>query len=176
MKIRVVTMGVVLSFVLVTLWISLDYRNDSRKIEVVNNFEIPKKIPIEKQAQKPNVKIEMVEVKVEEWVSLGEFTITAYCPCEKCCGKCDGITKTGTIATQGRTIAVDPNVIEYGTTVMIDGNEYVAEDCGGAIKGNHIDVYFDSHDEALEFGIQKAEVLIKNESTIFVVANSTNVN
>lgn len=87
-------------------------------------------------------------------------TATAYCPCEKCCGKTDGITATGTRATAGRTIAVDPTVIPYGTEVIINGNTYVAEDCGGAIKENRIDVYFDTHEEALQFGRQKINVKI----------------
>lgn len=88
-------------------------------------------------------------------------TATAYCACENCCGKADGITATGTKATAGRTIAVDPSVIPYGTEVIINGHTYVAEDCGGAVKGNCIDIYFDSHAEALEFGRQQLIVSIK---------------
>ena len=88
------------------------------------------------------------------------FKLTAYCACAKCCGKTDGITASGTKATQGRTIAVDPRVIPYGTKVIINGNTYIAEDCGGAIKENRIDVYFDSHSEALKFGVQYADVTI----------------
>ena len=92
---------------------------------------------------------------------LGKFKLTAYCACENCCGKSDGITATGTKATQGRTIAVDPSIIPYGTTVIINGDEYVAEDTGGAINGNVIDIFFDNHDEALEFGVQYANVYVK---------------
>jgi 3D (Asp-Asp-Asp) domain-containing protein len=88
------------------------------------------------------------------------FRVTAYCPCSKCCGKSDGITATGVKATQGRTIAVDPRYIPYGTEVIINGNTYVAEDCGGAIKGNRIDIYFDSHQEALAFGVQYLEGVV----------------
>lgn len=91
-------------------------------------------------------------------IDLGKYKLTAYCACVKCCGKEDGITATGTVATQGRTIAVDPQKIPYGTEVLIDGHVYVAEDCGGAIKGNRIDVYFDSHTEALEFGVRYMEL------------------
>lgn len=92
-------------------------------------------------------------------VDLGEFKLTAYCPCQKCCGKwSNGITSTGVTAQPNRTIAVDTDVIPYGSTVIIDGKEYVAEDCGGAIKGNRIDVYFDTHKEALEFGVQHRNV------------------
>lgn len=107
----------------------------------------------------------MVEVEPKT-TSLGEFKLTAYCTCSKCCGKwADGITATGTEATPGRTIAVDPKVIELGSTVIINGTEYIAEDIGGAIKGNRIDVLFPTHQEALEFGIQYAEVTIKKGTT-----------
>ena len=100
------------------------------------------------------------EENAPQMVSLGEYKITAYCPCAKCCGKSDGITATGMLARQGRTIAVDPQKIAYGDRVIINGHTYTAEDCGGAIKGNRIDVYFDSHEDALEFGVQYAEVFL----------------
>jgi 3D (Asp-Asp-Asp) domain-containing protein len=90
------------------------------------------------------------------------FKVTAYCPCMKCCGKADGITATGTVATAGRTIAVDPTVIPYGSQVILNGTTYVAEDCGGAIKGNKIDMFFDTHEEALQWGVKYIEgVVIK---------------
>lgn len=100
---------------------------------------------------------------------LGEFNLTAFCPCAKCCGKTDGITSTGTIATEGRTIAVDPRVIPYGSTVTIyyeDGtvHTYTAEDCGGAIKENRIDVFFDDHQAAREFGVQTAYVYMEGNN------------
>ena len=88
-------------------------------------------------------------------------TATAYCPCAKCCGKSDGITATGKKATAGRTIAVDPSVIPYGTEVVINGHTYIAEDCGGLVKGKRIDIFFDSHEDALQFGVQKMTVLVK---------------
>lgn len=92
--------------------------------------------------------------------SLGTFKLTAYCACSKCCGKSDGITASGTKAKQGRTIAVDPKQIPYGTKVVINGHTYIAEDCGGGIGKNRIDVFFNSHKEALNFGVQRAEVFI----------------
>lgn len=91
-----------------------------------------------------------------------EYVITAYCPCISCCGKTDGITATGTKATEGRTIAVDPTKIPYGTEVLIDGCVYVAEDCGGLIKGNKIDLFFNNHQSALEWGRQTKQVTILN--------------
>lgn len=104
--------------------------------------------------------------------SLGEFKLTAYCSCEKCCGKWalnrpkDENGKdivygsTGAILVAGTSIAVDPSVIPYGSQVEINGHVYTAHDTGGAIKGNRIDVYFDSHQDALNFGVQYAEVFL----------------
>lgn len=102
-------------------------------------------------------------------VFLGEFTLTAYCPGRCCCGKwASGYTATGTLATEGRTIAVDPKVIPYGTRVLLiwpDGTQhtYIAEDCGSGIQGNHIDVFFDSHQAARIFGVQSAMAYLEGE-------------
>ena len=102
-------------------------------------------------------------------VFLGEFTLTAYCPGRCCCGKwANGYTATGTLATEGRTIAVDPKVIPYGTRVLLiwpDGmqHSYIAEDCGSGVNGNHIDVFFDDHQSARVFGVQSAMVYLEAE-------------
>ena len=99
-------------------------------------------------------------------INLGEFRLTAYCPCEICCGKWSqyGLTASGTVPEEGRTIAVDKRVIELGETVTIDGVEYIAEDTGSAIKGNRIDIFFDDHQTALEFGVQYAEVFVEDKN------------
>lgn len=102
-----------------------------------------------------------------EYESLGEYVLTAYCSCSRCSGGWGSKTAIGTTCKAGRTIAVDPKVIPYGTTVRINGKDYVAEDCGGGIKGKHIDIYFDSHSEALKFGRQKAEVFKKKPPILF---------
>lgn len=82
-----------------------------------------------------------------------QFTAYAYCACTRCCGKwACGITASGTIATQGRTIAVDPDVIPLGTHVYVNGREYIAEDTGSGINDHTIDVFFNSHQQALQWG------------------------
>ena len=92
--------------------------------------------------------------------SIGTYTITAYCPCRKCCGKwANGITASGTTATANHTIATPKN-IAFGTVLVIDGMEYVVEDRGGAIKNRKLDIYFNTHQEALKWGKQKKEVFI----------------
>lgn len=115
------------------------------------------------------------ESEAEVLQSLGEFRLTAYCSCEICCGYWATIrpkdengnpivyTASGTIAEQGRTVAVDPAVIPYGTEIIINGHSYVAEDCGGAINGNDVDIYFADHEAAREFAVQYAEVFTRQE-------------
>ena len=92
--------------------------------------------------------------------NLGNFHITYYCACEICCNKADGITATGTPVVEGQTIAVDPRVIPYGTKVIIGGHIFTAEDCGGAIQGNHIDIYVNNHAEATALGVTNADVFL----------------
>lgn len=75
-------------------------------------------------------------------------------------------TATGVRPKAGRTIAVDPRVIPYGSKVIINGNTYIAEDCGGAIKGNkRVDIFFDTHQEALQWGIRTVEAIVITEVT-----------
>ena len=105
------------------------------------------------------------EVNTEpELISLGEFKITYYCTEDypHICNNGDATkTATGTTPTAGRTIAVDPSVIPYGTEVIINDHTYVAEDCGGAIKGNRIDIVVDTHEEALRCGVDHCEAFVK---------------
>lgn len=102
--------------------------------------------------------IELVREEPEgaAWQSVGECTITHYCNCTECCGKNDGITATGTVATMGRTVSVDPDVIPLGSEVLINGQVFRAEDTG--VTGKHIDLYIDSHDQALSMGTYKTNV------------------
>lgn len=107
---------------------------------------------------KPQKPREKKPMKVEELI---EWKLTAYCPCRECSGGYGRHTATGKIAKSGRTIAVDPKVIPYGSRVMIDGHEYIAEDCGGAVKGHHIDIFFDTHEEVRNFGKKYGHVYVK---------------
>ena len=80
-----------------------------------------------------------------------------------CCGKDDGITASGVQATPGVTVAVDPDVIPLGSDVLVkygDGeiHYYRADDIGGSVKGNHIDLCVCSHEEALRMGRRTATV------------------
>lgn len=95
-------------------------------------------------------------------------TVTAYCPCPICCGKSDGITCSGVRARANRTIAVDPDVIPLGSEVYLEGlGIFIAEDTGGVIKGNRIDIFMEDHQQALLFGIKEMKAyVLQKESEI----------
>lgn len=127
-------------------------RNDSQlKLEKVVVTE-ERVIPIFKEVEVENI-IEPVSMR-----KIGGFRLTAYCPCSICCDQWgappDG--KEGAYGVgvyEGVTFAVDPKVIPYGTKIYVEGvGVGIATDCGGAIKGNRIDVYFRNHNDAWNFG------------------------
>ena len=90
------------------------------------------------------------------------FKVTAYCSCAKCCGKTTGITASGTRATAGRTVATSSR-FAFGTKLNINGQTYVVEDRGGAITGNRIDIYMNSHAAALAWGVKYLPVSVISE-------------
>lgn len=101
---------------------------------------------------------------------LGRFKLTAYTAGFESCGKRPndplyGITATGTKVREYHTIASDWDVLPPGTKVRIEGFPYIytVEDCGGAVRGNHIDIYMEDLDEALEWGVREREVWLIQE-------------
>lgn len=93
---------------------------------------------------------------------VGQFRISFYCPCATCNGSSSGLTASGASLSVGTTIAVDPSVIPLGSKVYIEGIGWrVAQDTGGAIKGNKIDVLVASHSEAYANGVKYAKVYVK---------------
>lgn len=117
---------------------------------LTNNYNI--------KALTPEQMNEMASEKwniVEEKEYLGEFTLTFYCGCKECNGKWYGFpAKNGEELKDNYTIAVDPKVIDLNTWVEIDGyGEYKACDTGSAIKGNKIDIYVSTHEEAMNMGV-----------------------
>lgn len=140
-------------------------KEENVPVKSVQNYDFEISLPQKKPETRPAEK--------KQGKCIGEFILTAYCPCAKCCGiwgenrdvdECGNPIVIGSIGKrllQGRSIAVDPRVIPYGTEILIDGHVYVAEDCGGAIKGNRIDVFFNDHESALNFGRQTKVVYME---------------
>lgn len=138
------------------------------KVKYQNNEEIEKIKLSEQIIKQPVDKIVQIQKNITTSRSgstisaTGEtkiFKITAYCPCSKCCGKQTGITASGTRATAGRTVAASSQYA-FGTKLLINGKVYTVEDRGGAIKGNKIDIYMNTHAEALAWGVKYLPVQV----------------
>lgn len=99
----------------------------------------------EPQEVEPPQEEEPVQETEPQMTYLGQYRVTGYDICVKCCGKTDGITASGTIATVGRTVGC--NSLPFGTRLYIDGiGERIVEDRGGT-KSNILDVLCNNHDE-----------------------------
>lgn len=131
---------------------------------LISNYGIPKTALAE-----PIASIEVIEVAqpyIEPQLEyLGEFTITGYCPCSKCCGKWAGSnTASGTVPTPGKTIGTDWTTIAPGTEVYIEGYGYRTVEDKPAnwiierYSGKIIDVFCATHEEALAVGRQVVKV------------------
>lgn len=93
--------------------------------------------------------------------ALGNYKLTFYCPCATCNGVAGAKTASGTTPTEGRTIAVDSSIIPLGSRVYIEGyGVFIAEDTGGAIKNNKIDIFVSSHSRAYDLGVQYANIYL----------------
>lgn len=91
-----------------------------------------------------------------------EMEITAYCGCKSCCGKySDNITASGYRIRQGDKLIAAPKTFAFGVKINIPGyGTAEVKDRGGAIKGNRLDVYFFTHQKALEWGRQTLQIQI----------------
>lgn len=90
---------------------------------------------------------------------LGNFKLTSYCACPICCGIWsdeNGTTASGTTAVEGRTVAMAG--VPFGTKLIIGGQVYTVEDRGTPY--GHVDIYKNSHQDALNFGVQYADVYL----------------
>ena len=88
---------------------------------------------------------------------LGNFKLTSYCACPICCGVWSGgPTASGAMPIEGRTVAMAG--VPFGTKLIIDGFQYTVEDRGTPY--GHVDIYKNSHQDALNFGVRYADVYL----------------
>lgn len=134
-------------------------------VETVNNIEenvVENSIPVTQSNEKEDKKEEITtrsKNPVKQTTTnkstlngYSKFIATAYCPCKQCCGKTNGITASGAKAKAGTTVAMSSKY-KFGTKVEIKGmGTYIVQDRGGAITENRIDIFFNTHQEALNFG------------------------
>ena len=137
------------------------YQTQLQHVETVRDHAVPELGVMAARASREQQAREEQAAAYEalgDWEYLGEFTITAYYPCEDCCGRwADGVTASGLPAGPG-IVAVDRSVIPLGSTVVIDGQRYLAADTG--VTGNRVDICMTSHEDTVAHGVRTAEVWV----------------
>ena len=144
------------------------------KVKYQNDVEIEKTVISEKVITEPVDKIVQVQKKATSRSATTRaalptgtastsggttYKVTAYCPCSKCCGKASGMNASGPQATAGRTVAASSK-FAFGTKLNIGGHIYTVEDRGGAVNGNKIDIFVNTHAEALQWGVRYLTVSV----------------
>lgn len=157
----------VIDLILFVMWIDREINEHSQiKEEEIEAFE-----PI--KAETDCFEVPCPEVTPDDFYSSVEnvtnhsavFKVTHYCGCSKCCGKYSGGSESVAYGASGKrleafvSVAVDPSVIPLGTVLHdAEGRLYRAEDTGGAIKGNRIDLFVGDHQEALNMGVKEMKL------------------
>lgn len=103
----------------------------------------------------------------DEW-RIVKMRVTGYCPCSKCCGEyADGITANGHKIRPGDTFVAADKRYSFGTEMVIEGysngQTIKVLDRGGAIRGNKLDAFFHTHQEALEWGVRHIDVKVRDK-------------
>jgi 3D (Asp-Asp-Asp) domain-containing protein len=108
----------------------------------------------------------MVQIELPSTRRTIRMEVTAYCPCALCCGFESRLTASGKHVSynEGKFVAADTDLLPFGTKLVIpgyaDGKAVEVIDRGGAIKGRKLDVYFDDHATALQWGRRTIEVTL----------------
>ena len=124
-----------------------------------------KEMAAEQQTHKETVVVPLSPPQSDEWKTV-RMRVTAYCPCPKCCGESsDGITACNHKIQQSETFVAADRKYPFGSEMVIagynDGSPVKVLDRGGAIYGNRLDVYFGSHQQAMEWGVRYIDVKIR---------------
>ena len=125
----------------------------------------PSPLPLNTKASVFNT--EVTQESADEWQTV-RMRVTAYCPCARCCGQyADGMTACGHVIEAGDTFVAADKRYAFGTEMIIPGYNHERTvkvlDRGGAIKGDRIDVFFPSHQEALEWGVKYLDVKVHDK-------------
>lgn len=134
-------------------------------IDVVQQVQFNKMLKQQTDKYTELMIVQQPDIKEFPGRKLGRFTLSWYSPKELGKERPEQLrTSRGLVPKEGRTIAVDPSVIPYGSIVYIqDYGYFIAEDCGGAIKQNRIDIFTASHKTAIQQGKKVANVWVLGE-------------
>ena len=181
-KLTITWIFTIIICVLCSIYI-IEYKETERQLLVAENDlkiaqdglseQIDNNILLREQLEKAYQTLNDLKSEEYEFVYLGDYKLTAYCACAICCeqyalnrpkdenGNPIVYTASGAIAQEGITIGVNPKVIPYGTEVYISGLGWrTAQDTGGGIGMQHIDVYIGSHEAALNSGLTSGDVWV----------------
>ncbi len=158
-----ILVSAITSLCICILWTSVEAvcAKISEEETTVTTTEITTEVTTVETTAEETTEVPLTTVKAEDipdYTDLGVFKLTAYCPCSKCCGKTNGITASGKKAKANHTVAADTSLLPFGTELMINGETYVVEDRGGAVRGMVIDIFYESHEEANAHGVKYAKV------------------
>lgn len=139
-------------------------------VEIIEPEPEAEPVACEAEAPETNENELIEQALLENATKIENVTMTHYCICRKCCGKSTddpsyGITASGRKATPYVSVAVDPDVIPLGSDVLVDYGDgeihyYRADDTGGSVDGNHIDLCVGSHQEAINLGVKSVMVWV----------------
>ena len=146
--------------------VALAIATHTQDLQEVQEYDERMAMIEEKDVPKTGSESEIIEGVVQRESEPEQITVVATAYVSDCQG-CIGITKGGTDVRNTiyhdsghRIIATDPSVIPLGSLVEINGQKFIADDIGGAIKGHRIDILMESESEALEFGVKEVDVTI----------------
>lgn len=146
--------------------VALAIATHTQDLQEVQKYDDRVAMVEEREMPKMGSEPEVIEKVVQKEPEPEQITVVATAYVSDCQG-CIGITKGGTDVRNTiyhdsghRIIATDPSVIPLESLVEIDGQRFIADDTGGAIKGHRIDILMESESEALEFGVREVDVII----------------
>ncbi|MCP4607986.1 MAG: hypothetical protein GY845_04650 [Planctomycetes bacterium] len=142
--------------------------NNESNLEVESNTKVNIESNPETESNAEKSKTDRYFELPGEWEII-QMRVTAYCPCPSCCGEySDGITANGYEIQPGDTFVAADGRYPFHTEMLIPGysnsRPVKVLDRGGAIKGNRLDVFFATHEEALQWGVQYLEVNVRREN------------
>ena len=130
-------------------------KDHQNAISATESVKATKKVEEKKEKKQKKKKPKKNEKRK---ITMGRFKLTGYCPCYECSEGWGRKTHSGTYAESNHTVAADLSVLNLGDWITIDGKKYKVEDSGGAVKGDTIDIFFDTHEEVEEFGVRYGNV------------------
>jgi len=154
-----------------TLLSTTTTESDGISQPVLNESQIQDKPTQPQTSSKPGSALDKTEQNTEQadkWETV-QMRVTAYCPCERCCGEyADGITACGHKIQPGDTFAAADRRYSFGTELVVAGynnSETIKVlDRGGAIRGDRLDLFFHTHEAALQWGVKYIDVKVRRSS------------